>query len=216
MNLSHKNHPKYEPNKWNHNEYIRRSHNCYTYALNLIQPKNANLCHEYIKTTNNYDCPSVRPQPGILSGYIDEFKPHPFSCSKIERRMKKDNPLIKKLRKNQKCPNGYYKIALVTTSKANDYHFYRQDNTGRWSHKDGFKHATNKDAKGRIIKDPELADRGHLDIFCGYYAVPNDQKNKNYSNKTRKSKKYPNKISAYDRMCSDIKKKTKKSKKSKK
>jgi len=205
MNLNNKNHPVYEPEKWNNDEYVRRSHNCYTYALNLIKPENAVFCRKYMKATGNYDCPNVRPQPGILSGYLDEYKPHPFSCSKIERRMIKDNPLIKKLREGQECPNNYYKIALVTTSKGTDYHFYRQDKSGLWSHKDGFKHATNIDANRHIINNPETAARGHLDVFCGYYAVPNNTKDKNYSNKTRKSKKYPNKMSAYDQMLIDIK-----------
>ncbi len=49
--------------------------------------------------------------------------------------MMKDNPLIKKLRKNQECPNNFYKIVLVCASDGSDYHFYRQDNNGLWSHK---------------------------------------------------------------------------------
>ncbi len=194
-NLEDKNHPKYEPEKWNNNLYIKKSHNCYAYALNLINPNYAKICKKYIIKTKNIDCPAVRPQPGIYSGFIDEFKPHPFSCSKIERRMKKDNPLIKKIRPNQMCPIGFYKIALVTSSDGTDYHYYRQDNTGYWSHKDGWKKATNKDAKGRLIKDPKYAERGHLDIFCGYYMVPNNSKLKHMSNDTRKSKKYPSRIS---------------------
>ena len=199
-NLVNKNHPQYEPDKWNKDEYIRRSHNCYAYALNLIYNKNADICKSYMKATGNYDCPAVRPQPGIYSGYVDEFKPHPFSCSKLERRMRKDNPLIKKLRKGQKCPDNFYKVVLVTASDGSDYHFYRQDSNGLWSHKDGFKRATNKDAKGRLIKDPKDAARGHLDVFCGYYAFPNNSKYKRMSNQTRKSKKYKNKVSSFEQM----------------
>ena len=61
--------------------------------------------------------------------------------------MLKDNPLIKKLKKNQECPDGFYKIALFCISDGSDYHFYRQDNNGLWSHKFGWKIATNKDGK---------------------------------------------------------------------
>ena len=36
--------PVYEPNKWNSNKYIKKSHNCYAYALNLIDKKRATKC----------------------------------------------------------------------------------------------------------------------------------------------------------------------------
>jgi hypothetical protein len=185
-------HPKYEPEKWNKDKYIKKTHNCYAYALNLIDKKQADICKIYLKITGKKDCPSLRPQPGQYYGYLDEYNPHPFSCKEIELRMIKDNPLIKKLKNNQECPNNFYKIALVCASDGSDYHFYRQDNNGLWSHKDGWKLATNKDSKGRIITNPELAERGHLDLFCGYYVVPNLSKYKNMSNITRP---YKNKIS---------------------
>ncbi len=178
MNLNNKNHPIYEPEKWNKDINIKLTHNCYAYALNLIDKTYAEICKKYLKITNKKDCPCLRPQPGQCSGFIDEYKPHPFNCKKIEIRMKKDNPLIKKLKKNEECPNNFYKIALFCASNGSDYHFYRQDNNGLWSHKDGCKLATNKDAKGRIIKNPELAETGHLDLLCGYYAVPNLSKYK--------------------------------------
>ena len=185
-------HPKYEPEKWNKDKYIKKTHNCYAYALNLIDKKQADICKIYLKITGKKDCPSLRPQPGQYYGYLDEYNPHPFSCKEIELRMIKDNPLIKKLKNNQECPNNFYKIALVCASDGSDYHFYRQDNNGLWSHKDGWKLATNKDSKGRIITNPELAERDHLDLFCGYYVVPNLSKYKNMSNITRP---YKNKIS---------------------
>ena len=213
MNLNNINHPGYEPEKWNSNIYIKRTHNCYAYALNLIDIKQANICEKYMKITNKHDCPMLRPQPGQLSGYRDEFTPSPVTCKKIEERMMKDNPLIKKLKLNEECPDNFYKIALVSRTKKNnsDYHFYRQDNNGLWSHKDGWKLATNKDAKGKLIRSPETANRGYYNIFCGYYAVPNLDKLKNMSNIT---KPYKNKISETQKVLNMINKnqKTKKSK----
>ena len=76
----------------------------------LCNKEQANICKKYLKITNKKDCPSLRPQPGQISGFIDEYKPHPISCKKIEIRMKKDNPLIKKLKKNEECPNDFYKL----------------------------------------------------------------------------------------------------------
>jgi len=64
-------------------------------------------------------------------------------------------------------------VDLVLTCKDDktDYHFYRQDQNGLWSHKNSWRKATNKDAKGRLIKDPKKCDRGKFTIFCGYYMV---------------------------------------------
>jgi hypothetical protein len=102
-----------------------------------------------------------------------------------------DNPGLKMTTFETKCPAHTSKIALVVDPDE-DYHFYRQDNNGLWSHKDGWKLATNKDAKGKLIKSPETANRGYYNLFCGYYAVPNLDKLKNMSNIT---KPYKNKIS---------------------
>tara|TARA_B110001450_G_scaffold111593_1_gene105368 strand:+ start:353 stop:1036 length:684 start_codon:yes stop_codon:yes gene_type:complete len=210
MNLKNKKHPKYNPDKWNKNIYIRKSHNCYAYALNILKPSYANLCKKYLKKTKKHNCHGLRPQPGQFSGYIDEYKKHPYKCKKIERRMKKDNKYLKKIRKNQKCPDGYYKIALVNDGE--DYHFYRQDKIGLWSHKDGWRKARNTDVKNRLIKDPKTAKRGKYKKFCGYYIVPNNRFQKKLSNKTRK---YKNKISKYQRILNITKNKKTKSKKTK-
>ena len=189
MNLSNKYHPKYEPEKWNKNKYIKKTHNCYAYALNIIHKKQANICKKYMELTKKYDCPFLRPQPGKYSGCIDIYKSHLYNCKTIEKRMFTDNPLIKKLKKNEECPDNYYKIALVCLKDGSDYHFYRQDNNGLWSHKDGWRLATNKDFKGKLIKNPETANKGKSYSFCGYYMVPNSSKHKNMSNRIKKKNK---------------------------
>lgn len=169
--------PKYEPMKWNKDYYIRKSHNCYAYALNLIYPKYIELCKN-----NNIDddefCKFVRPQPGLYSGY-KKFKKN----SNIEKRMIKDNPSIIKTEYNILCPRGYYKIALVIEkNNKKNYHFYREDKNKLWSHKDGWTKATNKDINGNLIYDPYKCDRGVYDFFIGYYMVPIDPKLKNMTN----------------------------------
>ena len=188
MNLSNKDHPKFEPEKWNSDEFIKKTHNCYSYALNIIYKENAHICKKYIEMREDGDCSFIKPQLGRHSGYLDEYKLVKLTCDKVVRRLKHDNPHIKKLRKNQECPDGYYKIALTCRSDGFDYHFYRQDSNGLWSHKNGWRKATNKDSDGRLIKDPKLANRGDFDVFCGYFMVPNSYKYKNMSNKTKKYK----------------------------
>ena len=66
-----------------------------------------------------------------------------------------------------------YKIALVIAS--NDYHWYRQDSSGYWSHKPGLTDITNKDASGNLITDPRTCDRDYsyadYSTWGGYYII---------------------------------------------
>jgi hypothetical protein len=52
-----------------------------------------------------------------------------------------------------------------------DYHWYRRDRDGRWSHKPGTDPATNLDNSGNVIVDPRTADRGPYTVFCGCFCV---------------------------------------------
>ena len=61
----------------------------------------------------------------------------------------------------KKCRKGFHKgfIALDPKMKDTDYHFYVQNLNGYWSHKPGRTAATNLDASGKLIKNPEKANR---------------------------------------------------------
>jgi hypothetical protein len=113
----------------------------------------------------------------------------------MNKRMMADNPLIRKTSKRGRCGRHYYKGAMVIDPNPKpdiDYHFYRQDRDGMWSHKDAWGPVTNKDAKGKLIKDPRQAARDYrssrgrgrgknYSIFCGYYCVPKDKRKKRMS-----------------------------------
>jgi len=159
--------PKYEPEKWNNNIYIRKSHNCYAYALNIISNKLINICKHRLENAIN-SCP--RPQPNMPLGHISLYPKS--ECKIIEERMLKDNPKIKPILNPKYCPKNYYLIALASTKDKSDYHFYRQDSNKLWSHKNGWRKATNKDKQNNLITDPKYADRDKFEIFCGYYIVP--------------------------------------------
>ena len=64
---------------------------------------------------------------------------------------------------NERCRKGFYKgfIALDPKDSDQDYHFYRQDNDGMWSHKPGRSKAIRTDASGDVITNPVLADRNY-------------------------------------------------------
>jgi hypothetical protein len=191
MNLLNKNHPKFEPEKWNDNIFIRKSHNCYAYALNMIDNKKVKECKEKIENNKNF---CKRPQPGLEYGYLDDLKIINYSSSMLINRIKSDNPLIKKTKLENKIEDGYYKICLFLChiedkhhQNINDFHFYRQDNNGFWSHKDGWRKATNKDKNNKLIINPEFTQKLYADNkykyeLVGYFKVPNESKYKKMSN----------------------------------
>ena len=90
-----------------------------------------------------------------------------------------DNPDVRPIYFEQRCPGKTSKIALIVDPKR-DYHFLRQDSDGMWSHKPGDMDVTTLDASGRPILRPDRAlfiYNNHKDPlrytkFCGYYCVP--------------------------------------------
>lgn len=58
---------------------------------------------------------------------------------------------------------------FVSRSRCGDYHFYRLDSNGKWSHKLSFEEPTNLDFTDKEIVLPELACS--TDISIGYYLL---------------------------------------------
>jgi hypothetical protein len=52
-----------------------------------------------------------------------------------------------------------------------NFHWYRKDDSGYWSHKPGSTEVRDVDNSGHKITDPSLADRGGYTDFCGYFQV---------------------------------------------
>ena len=84
---------------------------------------------------------------------------------------------------NRKCPKHYYKAGVtVQTRKNPTYHFYRQDKSGRFSHKQGTLPIENKDSNNLPLWAPHLAGRNYdpdndgsgivYDKWCNYFCVP--------------------------------------------
>jgi hypothetical protein len=65
-----------------------------------------------------------------------------------------------------KAGEGFY-VALVIWP-GEDFHWYRQDSNGCWSHKPGQTAARNTDNKGAPITDPKTCDRGPYTDFCSF------------------------------------------------
>ena len=67
--------------------------------------------------------------------------------------------------------NWYIAIAYCTDPSLTDYHFWRQNEDGTWSHKPGTTPVMNVDFSGNVIYDPMSCDRGKYYIFLGYYEI---------------------------------------------
>jgi len=156
--------------------HTRESHNCYSYLLNLKSNAAKKLCEKELKT--NDLC--RRSQPGYAAGF-PSLKTRDFNCPTIIKRTLADNPHIKHTTFNQACPKDKYKGAIVV-APGRDYHYYRLNDEGYWTHKPGWKPSTAYDAKNNLIKNPELASRNYGELnyrdFCGYVCVPRDPSKK--------------------------------------
>lgn len=151
--------PKYEPKKWNENPKIKDNHNCYSYAVNQIN----------IKRTG-------KPQPGYFAGY-DHIEDDEYNCKAFHSRLNADLPSMYLTSFEQPCKKGFHKAFMAIDDKKEDqdYHFYREDKSGLWSHKPGRTDVIDIDASGKKIANPLTANRNY-DFFtykkpCFFFCV---------------------------------------------
>jgi hypothetical protein len=140
--------PRYEPNIWNNDPNIRANNNCYNYANNKI--------------TNTF------AQPGRASGIT---LPDPLDGPSVARAAIADgveglaNPEAW-----QSTPVEGHWMALVLSTRINDYHWYRLDDIdAQWSHKPGQTPARNFDGARAAITDPRTCERSPYAEFVGFF-----------------------------------------------
>ena len=168
--------PRYEPAVWNGRPEVQDTHNCFSYAMNVNDPKQIAKCR------GKKFCNAPFHQPGSAAGYNRFTQRRPKTCPNMIARILGDNPNIKMTTFEAKCPPRTSKIALVV-DESDDYHFLRQDKGGYWSQKSGARPVTNLDASKHRIWDPALCDLNfsnhegvlNYDICCGYMCVPRTQ-----------------------------------------
>lgn len=150
---------EYNPSIW---EGATMNNNCYAYALNNQVRPGTNTVWSM-------------QQPGEYSG----TNGYPFTKAILKNAVTQDfveynedygtNLIFKEVGKYSVVPEGSYKVALVSYS--GDYHWYRQDSDGYWSHKPGTTAVRKTDNSGNLIIDPETCDRWPYTNFLGFYAV---------------------------------------------
>ena len=167
--------PVYDPDRYNTNPLVQKTHNCWAYSMNVLDPAQLTQC-----LGKGPECDLLYHQPGGtkgLSSALQESRGR--SCRVVDRLMRADVPDLKPTTFEARCPAGSSKIALVV-HPGEDYHFYRQDADGWWSHKDGSNKVKRYDAEGQPIWNPETAARDYrprgsflnYKSFCGFYCAP--------------------------------------------
>ncbi|HEY0411683.1 MAG TPA: hypothetical protein VGD66_00900 [Allosphingosinicella sp.] len=132
--------PAYDPAFWNNNPARLANNNCYNYANN--------------NPTNTF------AQPGRASGHMYTA----LQCPNVRAAAVSDG--LQVTGNFSAAIPGWY-VALVIWP-GQDYHWYRQDKNGCWSHKPGSTPARNVDNAGHTISDPKTCDRGPYTVFCTY------------------------------------------------
>lgn len=138
--------PVYDPAKWNEPASVRHSNNCYNYATDI--------------RTDTF------AQPGRASG--NQYTS--IDCAAVGAGAVSDGLTATDCDLGCGCRDCCHQVALVIWP-GYDYHWYRHDQDGTWSHKPGGTAATNLDNSGNVITDPRTADRGGYTVFCGCYCV---------------------------------------------
>jgi len=138
--------PQYEPAAWNDADGVQYNNNCYNYACNI--------------QTGTY------AQPGRASGHQYAN----IDCTDVGAGAVSDGLMATNCDQGCGCAKCCHQVALVI-APGWDFHWYRRDRDGRWSHKPGGSEATNLDSSGNPITDPRTANRGAYTVFCGCYCV---------------------------------------------
>lgn len=67
---------------------------------------------------------------------------------------------------------GYYLTALFFAAEHHDFHWYRKDDNGFWSHKNGWNKVSDRDEAGKRITDPREAINASYPVFGGFFLMP--------------------------------------------
>jgi len=138
--------PVYNPALWNV-PTVQPYNNCYNYANNRI--------------TNTF------AQPGRATGHQYTQLNQCAGAGSVEAGAISDGLVAAaNFSGHLAAGHGWY-VALVLWPGA-DYHWYRQDKAGCWSHKPGSTAARNVDNASKPISDPKTANRGPYTVFCTY------------------------------------------------
>jgi hypothetical protein len=122
---------------------------------------------QYYNNCYNYACnyrTDTYAQPGWPAGL------HPaWQCADVTAAAVADG-LIDSPTADNKCPPEGHLVALAICPTI-DFHWYRKDRSGMWSHKPGGSEATDLDNAFHPIPDPRTANRDLYIFLCTFMVV---------------------------------------------
>lgn len=140
--------PAYDPSAWNDANGIQFNNNCYNYGCDI--------------QTGTY------AQPGRAHGITLSWDD--MQCKKVIPAAVADGLARVDCAEGCGCKECRHQVSLCIYP-GRDYHWYRKDRDGKWSHKMGWTEATNLDNSGNVITNPETCNRGSYTEYCGCFCV---------------------------------------------
>lgn len=151
----------YNPSYWNDPANVFRA-NCYGYILNRIANDTSDPLAGYMF------------QPGYRTGNYYTSLTTSAIITAVKSDMADLGRTIRSSSYSETPGSNEYKVALVI-APGTDYHWYRQDSDGGWSHKPGLTNIDYRDASGNYISDPRTCDRNYsyanYSTWGGYYII---------------------------------------------
>lgn len=166
---------EFDPNFWNSADKIKRA-NCYAHAMNVtVQNEGEKLQPgEIRKVTIDYKENLYRVATRLIQEAIQDA-----ASQNLGRIIN-----MRVCEENERPQHNEYKVAFVVAplrkdpNKFFDYHWYRENYNGVWSHKPGSTQALISDASGQTIDAnnmPKGCNRNYrslnYSIFWNYYMV---------------------------------------------
>lgn len=137
--------------------------NCYSYALNKPEYYWSVPGMGYVKMAGQefIDIATSVFQQHTLENFQANLK----AGAKADGLIPVDVPTAKE---------DYYLTALFFSDNPDnlDFHWYRQDEGGMWSSKNGWRAPSREDLEGNTIQDPRDVKDPDYPIFGGFYLVP--------------------------------------------
>ena len=136
--------PQYHPQTWNASAHVGLNH-CYNYDHAALPGEgSANAC-----------CPTDAS----------------VTCGKVGAAAESDKLDATSSITGGNPPHAHFVALAVQPARTpgRDFHWYRRDCNGFWSHKVGNSPARNVDESGQTIVDPQTCDRGSYTVFCGFF-----------------------------------------------
>lgn len=152
-----------------HGELNFKGNNCYNYATRLNTRTFAQPGRSSEDEERNLDLKKQCEEDYQNESY-EKKACQPYVCGAIA-----DG--LKKVSSARECKSYEITVALAVTKnwRDRDFHWYRLDSSGYWTHKPGKGKPIKTDRSGKLITNPLTADRGPYEYFCGYLCVDHNK-----------------------------------------